>query len=209
MTRGLLSVKSMNYTGIRLVLLALFVMCIYSCASFVKEPSNKAATIELKNLSESMTREDIAKIQETIQAGADVNVINKNGVTPLWTASRNGHTEIIKLLLTASADVNAADKTYGFTPLLIALLRGHTEIVKLLLTAKADVNSSLKTDGATPLLGASQLGHTEIVKLLLTAGADANIMIKVNGIDYTPLSIAREMSYTRIVKLLTEYGAKD
>ena len=33
MTKGTFSVRSMNYTGIRLVLPALFVMCICSCAS--------------------------------------------------------------------------------------------------------------------------------------------------------------------------------
>ena len=126
MTIGLLSVKRMNYTEIRLVLLALLVMCIFSCASFGKEPSTKAATIEVKILSESVTEGDIAKIQEAIQAGADVNVRYKDGFTPLLIASRNGHTEIVRLLLTAKADVNAAHKTQGITSLLIASQNGHT-----------------------------------------------------------------------------------
>ena len=97
MTRGILSVKRINYKGIRLVLLALLVMGIYSCASFGKEPSTKAATIEVKILSESVDKGDITKIQEAIQAGADVNVRNKYDATPLLIASRNGHTEIVKL----------------------------------------------------------------------------------------------------------------
>ena len=139
MTREILSVKGINYIGIRMILLALFVICICSCASFAEKPLNKVATIELKILSESMTREDITKIQEAIQAGADVNVKYKYGVTLLYMASQYGYTDIVKLLLAAKADVNVADKNYGATPLWKASWRGHTEIVKLLLAAKADV----------------------------------------------------------------------
>ena len=172
MTRGILSVKRINYKGIRLVLLALLVMGIYSCASFGKEPSTKAATIEVKILSESVDKGDITKIQEAIQAGADVNVRNKYDATPLLIASRNGHTEIVKLLLTAKADVNAAEKKQGITPLLIASKKGHTEIVKLLLTAGADVNTMIKVNGIdyTPLSIAKKMSHTRIVKLLKKMG---------------------------------------
>jgi ankyrin repeat protein len=173
MTRGVLSIKNMNYTGIKLVLLALFVMCICSCASSVKEPSTKAATIEVKILSESVDKGDITKIEKAIQAGADVNVRYKYGFTPLLIASRNGHTEVVKLLLTAKADVNAAHKTQGITSLLIASQKGHTGIVKLLLTAGADVNTMIKVNGIdyTPLSIAKEMSHTRIVKLLEEYGA--------------------------------------
>ena len=120
MKREILSVKGINYTGIRVVLLTLFVICICSCASFAEKPLNKVATIDLKIFSKSMTRENIAKIQEAIQAGADVNVKTKYGGTPLFAASQGGHTEIVRLLLAAEVDVNAADKTDGLTPLYMA-----------------------------------------------------------------------------------------
>ena len=59
---------------------ALFIMCICSSFSFAEKTINKAATMELKILFESMTKEDIGKgdigkIQKAIQAGADVDVI--------------------------------------------------------------------------------------------------------------------------------------
>jgi ankyrin repeat protein len=172
---------------------------------FVKEPSTRAATIEAKIISESVVKGDITKIQEAIQAGADVNVRYKYGFTPLLIASRNGHTEIVRLLLTANADVNAPDKTNGFTPLWKASQKGHTEIVKLLLTARADVNAVDKKEGVSPLWIASRNGHTEVVKLLLTAKADVNAADKTKGV--TPLWKASQNGHTEIVKLLLTAGA--
>jgi len=88
-------------------------------------------------------------------------------------ASENGYTEIVKLLLTAGADVNAADKTEGVSPLLMTSLYGYTEIVKLLLTAGADVNIMISINGIdhTPLSLAKEMSHTRIVKLLKEYGA--------------------------------------
>ena len=58
--------------------------------------------------------------------------------TPLWTACRNGHIEVVATLLAANADVNQADND-GVTPLFIASANGHTETPRLL-AAKANVN---------------------------------------------------------------------
>jgi ankyrin repeat protein len=49
-------------------------------------------------------------------------------------ASQKGHTEVVRLLLTAGADVNTMIKVDGidYTPLSIAKKMSHTRIVKLL-----------------------------------------------------------------------------
>jgi ankyrin repeat protein len=57
--------------------------------------------------------------------GADVNLAAADGATPLLIASRNGHTEIVKLLLESGADVNLAVAD-GATPLIIASRNGYT-----------------------------------------------------------------------------------
>ena len=199
MARVILSVKVITHKGVGVVLVSLFVMCICSCAT----PPN--ATIALKTLSESMALEDIGKIQNAIEAGADVNVRNKYGVTSLYAASLEGHAEIVKLLVAANADVNAAD-TDGVTPLWIASQVGHTKTVKLLITAKANVNVTRKTDGVTPLLKASQNGHFEIVNLLVAANADVNVA-DIDGV--TPLLIASQKGHVEIVKLLLIAGAQE
>jgi ankyrin repeat protein len=50
---------------------------------------------------------------------------------PKITASNDGHTEIVKLLLNNKADPNICSD--GESPLHAASLHGHTEIVELLL----------------------------------------------------------------------------
>ena len=62
------------------------------------------------DLFEALETSDIAQIRTSLDAGADVNVKNESGETPLWVAARNGHTEIVRLLLAAKADVNATNK---------------------------------------------------------------------------------------------------
>jgi ankyrin repeat protein len=164
------------------------------------KPLLPSVTARLKVLSESMKAEDFAEIHELIKSGADVNVKNKYGVTPLFMASEKGLAEIVKLLLETKADVNTSDKTNGATPLLVASANGYIEIVKYLLEAKADVNVVLKTEGANPLYMASQNGHTEVVKILLEANANVNAKVLVGGKDCTPLSIAKEKDNDEIIR---------
>ncbi|KAM7371384.1 hypothetical protein PAMP_008634 [Pampus punctatissimus] len=58
--------------------------------------------------------------------------------TPLHLAARNGHKDIIRLLLTAGIDIN--NTTKSGTALHEASLYGKTEVVRLLLDAGVDVN---------------------------------------------------------------------
>lgn len=100
---------------------------------------------------------DTAKVKSFLASGADVNVKNSYGATPLMLASQEGHSESVKLLLAAKADVNARMPD-GYTSLMFACQHGRGEIVTLLLEAKASINAK-RSDGATPLLIASQTGY--------------------------------------------------
>ncbi|XP_070708029.1 caskin-2-like [Pempheris klunzingeri] len=64
--------------------------------------------------------------------------VDSPSTTPLHLAARNGHKDIIKLLLKAGIDINRATK--AGTSLHEAALYGKTEVVRLLLDAGINVN---------------------------------------------------------------------
>ena len=58
-------------------------------------------------------------VKRLIEAGADVNIADKDGPTPAFIASQHGHTEALKLLIDAGADVSLPNK-WGWTPAFLA-----------------------------------------------------------------------------------------
>src|SRR5581483_4993278 len=108
-----------------------------------------------------------------LSRGADVNGPDKRGTTPLYKASVQGKTEIVRVLLDAGADPNldSGGETEG-TPLCAAAAWGHTDIVRLLLQSGADPNrvECANTHPTRALNWATRNGHGECVDLLLAAG---------------------------------------
>lgn len=117
-------------------------------------------------------------------------------------ATANRHA-IVRALLQAGADVNAADQE-GETTLHKATQLGDVEMVRLLLTAGADVNARTKT-GHTALTLASTWNFPECTAALLAAGADSQISTQDGR---TALSIARLNKDAEVIKLL-EAAAKN
>ncbi|KAJ5491763.1 hypothetical protein N7539_003330 [Penicillium diatomitis] len=76
--------------------------------------------------------------------GANVNVQNANGQTPLHIAAQHGHLGIVRLLLASKfIDVNIQDHR-GATPLHLASENGHAMVVTLLVEhdARLDVRTT-------------------------------------------------------------------
>jgi ankyrin repeat protein len=69
--------------------------------------------------------------------GADPNVADKNGVTPLMLASQTGQTEAIVALARSGAKVDVPNDA-GETPLISAVHNRNLAMVRLLLAAGAD-----------------------------------------------------------------------
>lgn len=145
---------------------------------------------------------DVVRAKVLLAEGADVNVRNKAGESPLHKAAIQGHNEIVMLLIDNKADVNAQDKD-GKSPLRGAAWAGHTNVVETLLAHGGDVNVPT-TSGLTPLHSAAANGRKNIVDLLLAHGADVNAMT-TNGL--TPLHSAALMNSKDVVEVLLAHGA--
>ncbi len=153
---------------------------------------------------------DIAKY--LVAKGADVNLKNKDGDTPLMAAASSSK-ELVELLLEKGADVRAAgrDSLTALTHAITGVLaeRVTTDVAALLLEKGANVDEAAPSgamQGYTCLMMAARNARPDIVKFLVGKGANVNAKA---GDGNTPLSLARKAKDEDMVKLLVELGAKD
>jgi ankyrin repeat protein len=73
----------------------------------------------------------------------DITIPNGDGSTPIDSASGNGHTEVVKLLLEHDADITILDER-GWLPIHAASAGNHADVVKILLESGANLTSQIK-----------------------------------------------------------------
>uniref|UniRef100_A0A0G4ICY2 Uncharacterized protein n=1 Tax=Chromera velia CCMP2878 TaxID=1169474 RepID=A0A0G4ICY2_9ALVE len=132
----------------------------------------------LRLLASAGTKEQTGRL---IRESKTVNVNvgdEERGETALMLVSDRGHTDIVRLLVDAKANVDMQDKN-GQTALILVSCKGHADIVRLLVDAKANVDMQDK-NGKTALFLASENRHTDIVRLLVDAKANVDMQDK-NG----------------------------
>lgn len=134
-----------------------------------KLPESKEATEELKSSMYSIIeKNNTDELRTLLNRGANINIKNNHGYTPLMWAAFNNKIDIVELLLDHSTDINInAKDTSGYTPLMRAIFNKNIKMVELLLKHGADIN--IEDDGKqTPLQYASEKNLQEIVELLKT-----------------------------------------
>nr|XP_009500667.1 PREDICTED: LOW QUALITY PROTEIN: serine/threonine-protein phosphatase 6 regulatory ankyrin repeat subunit B-like [Phalacrocorax carbo] len=137
-----------------------------------------------------------------VNAGAKINAVTKEFVTPLHIASQRGNTDVAQQLLHHKANIiNVKDKQ-SKSPLHFAVERGDKTMVEMLLNAKADPNAQDK-EKKTPLHTAAVRGHLSIVKVLLAKKGRFGAK-DMDGC--TPMHNATIKGHTDIVKILLTSG---
>lgn len=82
-------------------------------------------------------RGDIQEAQVLLDAGAFVRWADAAGSTALHAAAEHGHTEVVRLLLSRGAAVEASEHVTAATPLCTAVKAGSDTTVKMLLSCRA------------------------------------------------------------------------
>ena len=171
-------------------------------------PSSKINPAALTALSRAAFEGDMDTVQKLLgdaDAGpsqCDVEQGSEVGHSPFLVASVKGHFQIMDLLLSRGANINATSK-HGWTPLMLATKREDEACVSFLLSRGADANH-VSPDRWTALAEATSRRSTRITALLLGAGADPAVHAQS---DWTPLMYAAYRGDIDTVDLLLDAGA--
>jgi len=167
-------------------------------------------------------------VQLLVDHGADINIPDKEGVTPLEHAQAHGFTEIERILNTAlardmrmiaaagqgdietvrqllaqGASIHARDEN-GRTALIAAAYRNDLAIADMLIQAGADVNVQDNTQQSAYLISTSD-GYLDLLKHTLQAGANVHSTDSYNG---TGLIRAADRGHVEIIEELLKTDIK-
>lgn len=156
---------------------------------------------------------DLDKVIKMIEAGADPNSVDENGMGTLL----NFHPEVTKYLLEQGADPDI-QRNENISPVLIGVAGFNTECVRLMLEAGANPNITCDHNGETALHHGASGSDLELVSILLNAGANPNARTKPGMTTYalwrdarvrgeTPLHRAAAWGSPELIQLLLDAGA--
>ncbi|KAM4606887.1 uncharacterized protein O3C94_023100 [Discoglossus pictus] len=139
-----------------------------------------------------------------LEHGANPELQDIDGMTPLLVAAFEGQAEVAELLLEAGADPDTVGRG-RMTPLLAAASGGHAETVRVLLLwgATTDITD---IEGRSALgMAAAAVGGEEAVRVLLDRGLNENHR---DQLGWTPLHWAACEGRRSSCRSLIEGGAK-
>lgn len=145
--------------------------------------SNLVAQADNLNLQliKATKKRNINQIKELIERGADVNVTDKYGVTPLIRATIGHHLDLVEYLIARGANVDA-QQIYGTTALMWAAHWGIKDIAKVLIQAGANVNI-LDDRGERALDAVGDMGYDPGLSEILSLEEDISKGQTLKNID--------------------------
>lgn len=142
-------------------------------------------------------------VQLLLDRGGDANFRGDNGYTAVIQAARDGRANLVELLLSLGAEVNATASETNETALILAAKRDRREVMDLLISAHADLEAR-RADGMTALMLAARGGHQMAAHKLIEAGAAVNVQLEHGA---TPLMLAAQHGHLSVVYVLLAANA--
>uniref|UniRef100_H3AUU2 Uncharacterized protein n=1 Tax=Latimeria chalumnae TaxID=7897 RepID=H3AUU2_LATCH len=162
------------------------------------------------DLHEVLKKGDFYLIRKLTEHGADVNITDGEGRTPLMICclhdSENWALGSARILLSYGAKVGYCDKM-GRSALIYAVIYGREALLKLFLDAMDyDLNHSDK-EGCTALWYAAASGNTAVTKMLILHLKKYGMQVdKANKKGFTPLMQACRLGHASCANLLRHLG---
>jgi ankyrin repeat protein len=155
----------------------------------------------------------LENIKLLVRAGSNINLTDKDNVTPLASALRNSHESGAKYLMSRKPKVNIVSSDWG-APLHLACKRGMIEIAQDLIKAGADVNLIAPGIPGSPLISVFA-GYspdltdddvkTRMINLLLSSGADITVCA---GMFANIVGAAAVRGSTNMLRLVLSRGGQ-
>ncbi|MET0281884.1 MAG: ankyrin repeat domain-containing protein [Steroidobacteraceae bacterium] len=155
-------------------------------------------------ISEAVKRGDQAAVKGLLRERAAVNAAEGDGSTALHWAAYADDLGMVKMLLAADADVNAATRLQAVTPLYMASQTGDAALIDLLVKHGANPNQA-NWQGTTPLMIAAASGSAQAVDVLVAHGADVNARESLR--EQTALMFAANLNRADAIRALIAHGA--
>ncbi len=179
-------------------------LCLQSC--------NSSAEVNNQNnpqmiIIEAVETGNVAKVENELKKGVDVNTTNKNKQSLLLIATHRNDVRMAELLVRYRANVNQQDQILD-SPFLYAGAAGHLELIQLFLANGARFDVFNRYNG-TALIPACERGHIAVVRTL--ANTKGFPIDHINRLGWTALLEAvilgnGSKTYFQIVEILIEAG---
>lgn len=160
---------------------------------------------ETGHLCTAIVNHDFEGVRLLLLFGADANAKDKDGSTPLYTATGHSFFDAAQLLFKYGADANISAGPYGENPLAVSLTGSKSHFVHLYLQHGADPNM-IMSNGDTPFTQSmNKSTPIGLVELMLVYEACPN---EKNGRGETPLFKAiNDADRPDLVTMLLDHGA--
>ncbi|PKP51661.1 MAG: hypothetical protein CVT95_00390 [Bacteroidetes bacterium HGW-Bacteroidetes-12] len=136
--------------------------------------------------------------------GADPNIINNEGLTPLDVARKNNYNEtLLKIHEFQFQDWKQQEEKFSEEKLEYAVINDNTLILSEFIANNIQIDSMLLSNEFSPLVTALFANSTNAALLLIENGADQNNQFDTRSV----LTMAVMFNQPKVVKLLLEKGA--